>query len=249
MKVAMITGATRGIGLAITKKLIEDGYKISALGTRNVEDYDEFSEIYKKGNILFTKGDVSNKYDRQIFVRNSYEKYGHVNLLINNAGVAPKIREDILKLSEESLDRLIKINAKSCLFLTQLVSTRMIQDTDRDKAIINIASISSEVVSVERAEYCLSKACISMITKLFAVRLAEFGINVYEIRPGIIKTDMTKTVENKYNQLFESGECPIKRWGYPEDVANVVSALAEFKFKYTTGEVINVDGGYTIPRL
>lgn len=249
-KVAIITGATRGIGLGITKQLLKDGYKICAMGTRDISQYDEFSEIYDENNILYIKGDISNKDDREKLVNESYNKFGSINVLVNNAGVAPKVREDILMVSEESIDRLFEINTKGMFFLTQLVAQRMIEDDQiKDKCIINISSISSEVVSVDRADYCISKAAISMITKLFSVKLAEYGINVYEIQPGIIKTDMTKVAEAKYDKLFEEGITPIKRWGLPEDIGMAVSALAEFKFKYTTGQVIKIDGGYTLQTL
>lgn len=248
-KVAIVTGATRGIGLGITKQLLADGYKICAFGTRDIKDYEEFGDIYDPENIFYFKGDISNFNDRKAFVSKVYEKFKSINILVNNAGVAPKVREDILEVSEESIDRLFEINTKAMFFLTQNVAKRMIKDKNKDKCIINISSISSSVVSVDRADYCISKAAISMITKLFASRLGEYGINVYEIQPGIIKTDMTKVAESKYDKLFAEGITPIKRWGYPEDIALAVSALAEFKFKYTTGQVIRVDGGYTLQTL
>lgn len=250
MKVAIVTGATRGIGLGITKQLLKDGYKICAMGTRDISQYDDFFKIYDENNILYIKGDISNKEDREKLVSASYNKFGSINVLVNNAGVAPKVREDILKVSAESIDRLFEINTKGMFFLTQLVSQRMIQDNEtKDKCIINVSSISSEVVSVDRADYCISKAAISMVTRLFSVKLAEYGINVYEIQPGIIKTDMTKVAESKYDKLFEEGITPIKRWGLPKDIGMAVSALADFKFKYTTGQVIKVDGGYTLQSL
>ncbi|MDU2557802.1 MAG: 3-ketoacyl-ACP reductase [Anaerococcus prevotii] len=248
-KVAIVTGATRGIGLGITKQLLADGYKICVFGTRDIKDYEEFGDIYDPYNIFYFKGDISNINDRKEFISKAYEKFKSINILVNNAGVAPKVREDILEVSEESIDRLFEINTKAMFFLTQDVAKRMIKDKNKNKCIINISSISSSVVSVDRADYCISKAAISMITKLFASRLGEYGINVYEIQPGIIKTDMTKIAESKYDRLFNEGITPIRRWGYPEDIALAVSALAEFKFKYTTGQVIKVDGGYTLQTL
>ena len=250
MKVAIITGATRGIGLGITKELLKDGYKICAMGTREVDQYEEFYYLYKNYEIFYFKGDISKKQDREKFVSLSYEKYKSVNLLVNNAGVAPKQRKDIMELEEESIDRLFNINTKGMFFMSQEVGKKMIEDEKNlDKCIINISSISSEVVSVDRADYCMSKAGISILSKIFAVRLAKYGINVYEIQPGIIKTDMTHVAQEKYDKLFEKGLTPIRRWGYPEDIARVVSAIGEFKFKYTTGQVIKVDGGYTLQEL
>lgn len=248
MKVAIITGATRGIGLGISKKLLEDGYHIAAMGTRDLDTYEDFKKIYEKGKVLYFKGDVSKEEDRIKFVNKTMEEYGHINVLINNAGVAPKDRLDVLDLTEESVDRLFNINTKGNLFMTQLVAKKMIEKKIDNQCIINISSISSEVVSTNRADYCVSKASISILTKIFAQRLANEGINVYEIQPGIIKTDMTKKVTSKYDKVIEK-DVPLRRWGNPEDIANAVSALCEFKFIYTTGQVIKVDGGYTIQTL
>src|SRR5699024_9608563 len=220
------------------------------MGTRDISQYDDFSKIYDENNILYIKGDISNKEDREKLVSASYNKFGSINVLVNNAGVAPKVREDILKISAESIDRLFEINTKGMFFLTQLVSQRMIQDNEtKDKCIINLYSISSEVVSVDRADYCISKAAISMVTRLFSVKLAEYGINAYEIQPGIIKTDMTKVAELKYDKLVEEGSTSIKRWRLSNDIGMAVSALTDFKFIYTPGQVIKVDGGSTLQSL
>ena len=173
--------------------------------------------------------------------------------MVNNAGVGPKVRMDILETTEESFDFVLGINLKGTFFLTQTVANEMIKlkeklDDYRPK-IINISSMSAYTSSTSRGEYCISKAGVSMITKLFADKLAAYGINVYEIRPGIIYTPMTEVVRAKYDKLISEGLCPIKRWGYPEDIANVVSAFVSDKFSYSTGEVINVDGGFHIQRL
>jgi NAD(P)-dependent dehydrogenase (short-subunit alcohol dehydrogenase family) len=178
---------------------------------------------------------------------------GRLDVLINNAGVAPKVRADILEATEESFDWVIGINLKGPYFLTQIVANYMVEqvkaDEKRSPVIINTASISSYTSSPARGEYCLSKAGISMMTKLYADRLAEFGINVYEIRPGIIMTDMTRVVRDKYDKLIEDGLTPIRRWGYPADIGKAAVALATGAFPFSTGEVINVDGGFHLRRL
>jgi NAD(P)-dependent dehydrogenase (short-subunit alcohol dehydrogenase family) len=181
------------------------------------------------------------------------DTFGKIDLLVNNAGVAPKERLDLLNMTEESLDYVLDINLKGTLFLTQLVANQMIYTIKSGKTdnprIINISSISAYTASINRGEYCIAKAGVGMLTKLFADRLAEYGILVYEIRPGIIATDMTSTVKDKYDDLIDNGLTPIKRWGMPEDVANAVSALCSNNFLFSTGEVINVDGGFHIRRL
>jgi NAD(P)-dependent dehydrogenase (short-subunit alcohol dehydrogenase family) len=174
-------------------------------------------------------------------------------VLVNNAGVAPKERKDILETSEESFDRLISTNLKSTYFLTQLAANWMIgqkkTDTSFTSCIINVSSISATVASVNRGEYCVSKAGLSMVTQLFAVRLGEFDIPVYEVRPGVIYTDMTAGVKEKYDKLFENGLAVQNRWGYPDDVGKAVTALALGNFPYSTGQVIMIDGGLTLSRL
>ncbi len=172
---------------------------------------------------------------------------------MNNAGVAPKERRDILEATEESFDQVISTNLKGTYFLTQLAANWMIQQKQRDPdftgSIINVSSISATVASVNRGEYCVSKAGLSMATQLFAVRLGEFDIPVYEVRPGVIDTDMTSGAKAKYDKLIAEGLCVQQRWGYPEDVGKAVAALALGNFPYSTGQVIMVDGGLTIPRL
>jgi len=182
------------------------------------------------------------------------QEFGRIDILVNNAGVAPRERKDILEMSEESFDFVVGINLKGTLFMTQKVANIMIEGLEgRDQGfnpvIVNIASLSSYTSSPNRGEYCISKAGVSMLTKLFADRLAENGINVYEVRPGIIFTDMTKVVKGKYDKLIDEGLTPIKRWGYPEDIANAVSVFCSGKLNFSTGEVINVDGGFHLKRL
>ncbi len=181
------------------------------------------------------------------------EKYGQLNLLVNNAGIAPRSRDDILDATEEEFDRVLQTNLKGPYFLTQLAANWMVQQLQANGefqgCIINVSSISATLASVARGEYCISKAGISMATQLWAVRLAEFGIPVFEVRPGIIATDMTAAVQEKYDQLIAEGLIPQGRWGQPEDTGRVVAALARGDFAYSTGQVILVDGGLTLGRL
>lgn len=251
-KTALITGAGRGIGRGIALELARNGYNIVSAGRTFPED--TLAELEKLGaKTLFVICDISKDDDRKKLVDECISKFDRIDVLVNNAGVAPKVRADILETTQESMDFVLDINLKGAFFLTQLVANRMIkQETTCDIAppkIINVASISSYTSSVSRPEYCISKAGISMVTKLFADRLAEFGIMVYEIRPGIIMTDMTEKVKEKYDKLLEQGMLPTKRWGLPEDVAKAVSALCSDSFLYSTGQVINVDGGFHIRRL
>jgi len=251
-KSALITGASRGIGKGIALKLAEDGYDIAVADiAQNKETMDE---IKSSGvDVLFIKCDISDAESRQNLVKACLDKFGQIDVLVNNAGVAPKARMDMLQTTEESMDFVLDINLKGTFFLTQLVANAMIKSIEDGKAqspkIVNISSISAYTSSTARAEYCISKAGVSMVTSLFADRLAEFGIMVYEVRPGIILTDMTKVVKEKYDKLFKEGITPTARWGLPSDIANAVSTLCEDNFLYSTGQVINVDGGFHIRRL
>jgi NAD(P)-dependent dehydrogenase (short-subunit alcohol dehydrogenase family) len=200
--------------------------------------------------------DIGRSADRLRLIECVRSKFGRLDLLVNNAGVAPAERADVLEATEESFDRLISINVKGPYFLTQLAARWMIeQRAARVQAaafqpkIITISSVSAYTASVNRGDYCIAKAALSMLTPLYATRLAEHGINVYEIRPGIIATDMTSSVKAKYDQLIAEGLTPIKRWGTPEDVGKAVAAIAQDLLPFSTGEVINVDGGFHIRRL
>ncbi|MBN2413830.1 3-ketoacyl-ACP reductase [candidate division KSB1 bacterium] len=252
---ALITGAGRGIGRGIAEKLAELNYNIVIDDIFSENDIAETLESIKaKGaDVLYVQADISKSDDRKKLVKAVKNKFNHLDVLVNNAGVAPKVRMDILEATEESFDRVLNINLKGPYFLTQLVANWMIEqkkeDPDRDFKIINTASMSSYVSSPARGEYCVSKAGVSMMTKLYADRLSEFGILVYEIRPGIIYSDMTSVVKEKYDKLIEDGLLPIKRWGYPEDIARAVAGIVLGYFPYSTGEVINVDGGYHLQRL
>jgi len=249
-KVAIVTGGTRGIGLGIVKELYSEGFLIACMG-RSLND--NLAEIIKDSDskIKFIPVDISSVKQIEDGVKKVTEEFGRIDLLVNCAGVAPKERNDILNSTPESFDFVMNINLKGTYFMTQYVANAMIKQDNSDfmPKIINISSMSAYTSSTNRGEYCISKAGISMVTTLFADRLAEYGILVYEVRPGIIKTDMTAKVTGKYDKQIEEGILPIKRWGYPEDIAGVVSLLSSPKIRYSTGEVINVDGGYHIRRL
>lgn len=254
-RTALVTGAARGIGNAIAEQLASEG---NAVVIADVFDEEQVSGNVEKVRahgqpVLYIKGDITSDASRKDMVDRAIKAFGKIDILVNNAGVAPKVRMDMLQTTEESMDFVLGVNLKGTFFLTQLVANSMIERlkdyTDLSPAIVNISSNSAYTSSTSRPEYCISKAGVSMVTTLFADRLAEYGINVYEIRPGIIMTDMTAVVKGKYDKLIEDGLTPIKRWGYPEDIANAVSVLCSGKLGFSTGEVINVDGGFHIRRL
>lgn len=254
-KAAIVTGGSRGIGFAIAKQLGEDGFAVAILAKSPEESNRENMAILLDSGIDFAyiQGDISDTGDRQKCVDAVLQKFGNIHVLVNNAGVAPKVRTDLLEMTEESFDYVLSVNLKGPLFLTQLVANQMIKNVagpDELKGIIvNIGSMSAEVSSVNRGEYCISKAGMGMMTTVFADRLAAENIRVYEVRPGVIKTDMTKVVQEKYDALIGQGGVPIPRWGTPEDVANAVSLFCSGKLAYSTGEVLRVDGGLHIKRL
>ena len=253
-RTAVVTGASRGIGLAIAKQLGLDGMNVVMVATGSEEkNISAIEQLQKNGiTVGYIQADISKHDDRIKIVRDAVRLFGRIDVLVNNAGVAPLQRADLLEMTEESFDRVVGINTKGNMFLTQAVAKQMIAQEPLDGrkgVIINISSCSSVVSSVNRGEYCVSKAGIAMLTTLYADRLAPEGILVHEVRPGVIDTDMTSTVHGKYNKLIDEGVFPIARWGKPEDVANAVSALASDKFMYTTGNYIDVDGGFHIRRL
>ena len=253
-RTAVVTGASRGIGLAIARQLGLDGMNVVIVATGPKEkNARAISSLETEGiTVGYIQADISDHDDRLRVVSEAVEMFGRIDVLVNNAGVAPLQRADLLEMTEESFDRVIGINTKGNMFLTQAVARQMLKQDlieDRRGVIVNISSCSSVVSSVNRGEYCVSKAGISMLTTLYADRLAGEGILVHEVRPGVIDTDMTSTVHGKYNKLIDEGVFPIARWGRPEDVANAVSALVSDKFMYTTGNYIDVDGGFHIRRL
>ena len=241
-KVALVTGVASGIGLACAKKLLSQGVAVVGM-SRRAAMTEELGE-----NFTYISGDVSASADRDRLVDAALEKFGSVDILVNVAGVAPKVRADLLEMTEESYNYVMDINTKGTLFLTQRVAKEMIKRQTKG-SIVNISSMSAYTSSVNRGEYCISKAGASMITTLFADRLAEYGITVNEIRPGIIATDMTSKVQDKYDRLIDGGLLPIKRWGTPEDIASAVYALCDGSLPYMTGQSINIDGGFHIRRL
>lgn len=249
-KVALVTGGSRGIGLGISKRLVSDGFHVSVVGTKAPQAF--FSDEIENHELFYIQGDISNDEDRAMIVEQVINKFGRIDLLVNNAGVAPHERADILEMKEESWDRVLGINLKGTMFLTQAVVKQMLTQPciyAKKGTIINISSISSYTSSTNRGEYCISKAGISMLTTLYADRLAKESIFVHEIQPGIIQTDMTSNVRNKYDELIENNLLPIARWGAVEDVANAVSVFASDSFLYTTGNTIEIDGGFHIRRL
>lgn len=254
-KVALVTGGSRGIGLGIAKCLANNGFDLAINGMRAEEDTADSLEALRSlgAEVLYCRGDVSDAEKRQGIFDVISEKFGRLNVLVNNAGVAPKERKDILEATEESFDYVLKTNLNSVYFLSQTAANWMIAqkklDPEFQGSIINVSSISATIASVNRGEYCVAKAGMSMATQLFAVRLGEYNIPVYEVRPGIIATDMTSGVKEKYDKLLSEGLCVTSRWGLPEDVGLAVASLATGNFPYSTGQVIMVDGGLSIPRL
>lgn len=254
--IAIVTGGSRGIGRGIALALGRAGFDVVVNYARNADAANEVvAELAKLGRRgLAVRADVSVREDRQNLVEQTVNTFGRIDLLVNNAGVAPDVRADVLEATEESFDRLININLKGPYFLTQLVANRMAVQVKAEKLppgkIINITSISAYTAHTHRGDYGVSKAGLAMMTQVYAARMAEFGVNVYEIRPGVIATDMTGPVKEKYDKLiFEGDMTPIHRWGTPDDVARAVVALALDYLPFSTGEVINVDGGFHMRRL
>jgi len=253
-KTAIVTGAGRGIGLSIATKLAEDGYNVVIAARSRIEDYRENLALLDKygQSITYVKADISSSSDRKRILECTLEVYGRVDVLVNNAGVSVKERVDLLEMTEESFDEVIAINTKGTLFHSQLVANQMLRQPKIGKkrgTIINISSFSSVVASTNRGEYCISKAGVSMVTKLFAIRLAAEKIFVHEIRPGVIATEMTSKVHDRYSKMFEEGQFPIARWGEPEDVAEAVRVFCSDAFLYTTGNYLDIDGGYQLTRI
>ena len=241
--VAVVTGSSRGIGLGIAKELLSDGFSVVLSARSKSEEVEKLEEKYGD-KVCFVPCDISSEKDVENLVNKTKEKFGTIDLLVNNAGVAPKVRKDILEITPDDFDAVIDINMKGTFFVTKKFTPLLIENGKG--RIVNISSMSAYTASVNRGEYCISKAGISMITKLFAARLAEYGVSVIEIRPGIIETDMTAKVKEKYEKLISEGITPIKRMGQPEDIAKCVLSVAQSNFDFCTGTVIDCDGGFNV---
>ena len=253
-KTAIVTGGSRGIGYAIAKQLGQDGCQVVIFATGRKETYQEALDgLTELGlDCHYVQGSIDNPKSREMLVKETLEHFGRIDILINNAGVAPKERRDLLEMTEESFDRVVGINTKGTQFLTQLVANQMIHQEQVFACkghIVNVGSCSATVSSTSRGEYCISKAAVSMLTTLYADRLASEGIIVNEVRPGVIATDMTSVVTEKYDKMIADGVFPLARWGKAEDVANMVSLFCSDKVLYTTGNHVDVDGGFHIRRL
>ncbi|MFA5865515.1 MAG: 3-ketoacyl-ACP reductase [Phycisphaerae bacterium] len=254
-RVVLVTGGGRGIGLGICRQLAKEGFDLAFCGIRNEDQVEEAKgELRTLGSdVLYCQADVSQAESRDKLIEAVRRHYGRLNVLVNNAGIAPRERVDILDASEQSFEEVMRTNLQGPHFLTQAVARWMIEQkkaaNDFAGCIVNVSSISATVASVNRGEYCLSKAGVSMATQLWAVRLAEFGIPVYEVRPGITKTDMTAGVQAKYDKLIAEGLLLQPRWGTPEDIGKAVAMLVRGDLPYSTGQVISIDGGLSLKHL
>ncbi len=253
--VALVTGASRGIGRAIAVELAGAGYEIVVNYVARQDAADETAALVTEQGreALLAQADISSSDDRESLLEAIREKFGRIDVLINNAALAPRERVDLLESSEEHYDRTLDVNLKGPFFLTQSVAGWMVEerqaDPERKLYIVNISSLSEYTSSVLRGDYCLAKAGLGMLTSLFADRLGEHNIPVNEIRPGIIATDMTAGAKEKYDKLFAEGLTPFRRWGQPEDVARAVRALVGGDFDFATGSAIDLDGGFHLHRL
>ena len=244
--VAVVTGGSRGIGRAIAEELLKKDFTVIVTARNGSDGIEEMKKIYED-KFRFVACDISDADDRKKLVSYVEESFGGLDILVNNAGVAPRERKDILEITPDDFDFLTDINLKGTFFVTQEMAPLLIKNGRA--RIVNISSMSAYTASVNRGEYCISKAGISMITKLFAARLAEYGVSVIEIRPGIIETDMTSKVKEKYEKLIAEGITPVNRMGQPSDVAKCVVSVAEGNFDFCTGTVIDCDGGFNVRRL
>ncbi len=253
--VALVTGGSRGIGRAISIELAKAGHAVVVNYARSAEAAEEVvAQIRKAGGLaIAAAGDVGLDADRRGMIHRAFDEFGRLDTLVNNAGITSPGRRDILEATEESWDQVFATNLKGPFFLSQRAAREMLQLLDEQKiaygTIVNVSSISGQAVSSNRADYCLTKAAMQMMTWLFAERLADAGIRVYEVCPGVIETDMTGPVRKKYDRMIADGMSPIRRWGQPEDVARAVVSLVRGDFAFSTGDRINVDGGFHIRRL
>jgi NAD(P)-dependent dehydrogenase (short-subunit alcohol dehydrogenase family) len=255
-RVALVTGGNCGIGQAITRRLLADGFAVSILATR-AEPVDVLAELRELGDVRYVRGSVAEPDDHARYVRDAVDAWGRLDVLVNNAGVGPLVRDDLLDAGTASFDRVLGINLRGPYFLTQAFARAVIDlrgpltagPQAQVATIINVSSISATTVSTNRGEYCISKAGVAMATQLWAARLAPEGIVVYEVRPGVVATDMTAGAGDKYDALFAAGLAPMPRWGRPADVGGAVGMLVAGQTPYSTGEIFHVDGGMHIARL
>lgn len=254
-RVALVTGGTRGIGLGVAEALAREGFSLCVCGVREEA---VVAEVLAKlraltSDVLYAQCNVADRGQRAAMLDAIRARFGGLHVLVNNAGIAPRERRDVLDATEESFEELMRVNLQGPYFLTQAVARWMIEQKKANPAwtgaIVNVSSISATVASVSRGEYCVSKAGVSMATQLWATRLGEFDIPVYEVRPGVTATDMTAGVKDKYDRLIADGLCVQRRWGTPADVGKAVASLARGDLPYSTGQVLMVDGGLTLPRL
>lgn len=249
----LVTGGARGIGAGIVEQLAGKGHNVAFCGRAAAESVEEVLNSLRSrfpGKFMYYQCDVSNAEDRRKLVDSFLADFGCIDVLVNNAGVAPNVRADLLDMSEESFTRVLTINLMGPFFLTQLAAKKIMENKNgKFHCIVNIGSVSADYASINRGEYCLSKAGVAMATKLWAVRLADENIPVYELRPGVIKSDMTSVVSAKYDKMIAEGLTLQRRWGMPEDIGKAVAMLVEGSLAYSTGQVINIDGGLTIERF
>lgn len=257
-EVALITGGTRGIGLGIAQHLVRKGCHLAITGRRDSAEVQATVDVLlacatdTRQRVVYLRADVSSAADRAALIRGVKEEFGRLDVLVNNAGIAPRVRADILEATEESFDEVLGTNLKGPYFLTQAVAGWMVEQQAQQRerrSIINVSSVSATVASTNRGDYCISKAGIAMATMLWATRLTDFGINVYEVRPGVISTDMTAGVKGKYDALMESNLLLERRWGTPDDIGRAVAMLAAGDLPYAPGAVLVLDGGMTLLRL
>jgi NAD(P)-dependent dehydrogenase (short-subunit alcohol dehydrogenase family) len=254
-RVALITGGSRGIGLGIAQSLADNGFDLAINGVRDQSQVvDGLNALRKRGvEVHYCPGNVAITADRQAMIDAVRSKFGRLHVLVNNAGVAPLVRNDILEATEESYDRVMGINLKGPYFLTQLAAQWMVEQKKADAefrgVVVNVTSVNATEASINRGEYSISKAGLAMATQLWAHRLAEFGISVYEVRPGVVRTDMNAQVREKYDRLIAGGAVVENRWGETEDIGRAVAMLARGDLTYATGNVLKIDGGMTIRRL
>jgi NAD(P)-dependent dehydrogenase (short-subunit alcohol dehydrogenase family) len=254
-RVAIVTGGTRGIGLGIARALARDGWHLTVCGVRAADEVQGVIEALQSHGrrVEYCRADIAERGDRARLVTHVRESFGGAHALVNNAGRASRVRADLLDATEESFDEVLQTNLRGPYFLTQAIARGMVERRQHDPtfsaAIVFVTSVSAELASTSRGDYCVSKAGLAMTARLFASRLAPHAIPVYEVRPGIIATDMTAAVKDVYDRRIADGLVPELRWGQPEDVGNAVAALLRGDVTYATGSVIHIDGGLSVPRL